>query len=341
MQENTEERPAEGLGPTVPRHPKAPEWDDYWAHHVAEKAKKLVLGYFGLATVLVSLSLTIYGIKGIKDLLETHLTKVVDRKEREALRAIELRLSKFDAELEARRAHVRSRSEEFENLVVLRAQALKNAQVPPGALSVIDLSADIGPIRDTGAQATTVGFAIAYAMQVAIKLQSGRQVLLSPRGIFQLAKKYDEMPGEDYEGTWLLGGLIAVKEVGAYLERDWPYDASQPVFQAKPSYRLLSFEEIHGIGEITETLRQRRPVIVTMNVTDDFARVGKDGRLIIRSDHSQGGKAVCMVGYDARLADFKFVNDWGSGWGLNGFGLIRDTDLRKILVDAFRLEVRN
>jgi hypothetical protein len=40
----------ESSTPEVPTRPKAPEWDDYWAHQVAEKAKKIVLAYFGLAT---------------------------------------------------------------------------------------------------------------------------------------------------------------------------------------------------------------------------------------------------------------------------------------------------
>jgi len=65
--------PAPVLGP--PPLPPPPDWQDYWALEVAEKAKTKVLSHFGLLAALVFLLLTLYGVSGIKTLLEDKFTE--------------------------------------------------------------------------------------------------------------------------------------------------------------------------------------------------------------------------------------------------------------------------
>ncbi len=201
----------------------------------------------------------------------------------------------------------------------------------------IDLSSEIGVIRDTGAEGTTVGFAIAYAIQAAVKEKTNQIVEISARGIYVLGKKYDEWSGEDYEGTSATGGLKAVRDVGAYLEEDWPYsDKTIPKPKSKPIYKISGYSELKGIEQILNALRENKVVITTIQVTNDFDKTDKDGRVIIKLPlKTMGAKAISIVGYNADKAEFKFANDWGTSWGLNGFGLIKDTDLIKILASAY------
>src|SRR5688500_6613242 len=72
--------------------PPEPKWEDYWAHRVAQEAKNKVLGYFGIATALVSLLMTLYGVDGIQKLLERRFTKLVDREQAKAEKRIARRL---------------------------------------------------------------------------------------------------------------------------------------------------------------------------------------------------------------------------------------------------------
>jgi len=201
----------------------------------------------------------------------------------------------------------------------------------------IDLSSVIGVIRDTGPEGTTVGFAIAYAIQAAIKEKTNQIIEISARGIYVLAKKYDEWAGEDYEGTSVIGGLKAVREVGAYLEEDWSYsDKAIPTPKPKPAYRISGYSELKGIEQILNALRENKVVISSIQVTNDFDKTDKDGRVIIKLPlRTMGGKVISIVGYNADKAEFKFANDWGTSWGLNGFGFIKDTDLTKILLSAY------
>lgn len=217
------------------------------------------------------------------------------------------------------------------------------SQGPEKPTERIDLSATIGAIRDTGPEGTTVGFALAYALQSEILDERKEQVTISPRGIYVLAKKYDEFPGEDYEGTSIKGGLIALREIGAYLEEDWPYDRKlKPLAGRKPAYRISDYADFRGVENVLNALREGKVVVAQIRVTDDFDRTDVHGHVTVKLPaRATGSKAICIVGYDATSAEFTFASDWGTNWGRKGFGIIRDTDLAKILDMAYTLELRN
>lgn len=205
----------------------------------------------------------------------------------------------------------------------------------------IDLSADIGPIGDTGPEGTTVGFGLAYAIQAALANDGRKEVRVSPRGLYQLAKKYDEFPGEDYEGTSLSGALKAAKAAGVYLESDWPYAArSKPKEGAKPFMKLSGYAQVNSIPLLLSALREQKVVVAAIQVTEDFDQPPATGKVTVKLPLKPiGTKVIAIVGYDSKSADFKFANDWGSKWGAGGFGLLKDSDLSKILVDAYTVDL--
>jgi len=214
------------------------------------------------------------------------------------------------------------------------------AQTVDEEREIIDLSATIGQIRDTGPEATTAGVAIAYALQAAVKNALGRDVSVSARGIYELARNYDEWRGTDYAGTSVRGGLKAVQQVGVYSEHEWPYGTRQPIAGAKPTYRISHYSEVHGVEQILQALRNKQVVIATVDVTGDFDKPDAHGRVTIKLPiNTLGGKAIAIVGYDSASAEFKFANDWGSTWGADGFGLIKDTDLARIMMDGYIVEL--
>lgn len=53
---------------------------------------------------------------------------------------------------------------------------------------------------------------------------------------------------------------------------------------------------------------------------------------------SSGGSPVVLVGFDDGSRLFTFANTWGSKWGENGFGRIRDTDLTRIAREGYVLD---
>ena len=215
------------------------------------------------------------------------------------------------------------------------------SQAPKLPKETIDLSSNIGRIGDTGPEGTTVGFALAYAIQSAAAAKGQRGLEASPRGIYVLAKKYDEFPGEDYEGTSLLGALQGAKDIGVYSASDWPYSSKAlPRSSAKPVLKLRGFKQAKSISQILDALRAGSVVAASIQVTSDFDTPGKDGRVTIKLPLRElGAKTIAIVGYDASAAEFKFANDWGTSWGAQGFGIIKDTDLSKVLLDGYSVDL--
>lgn len=222
----------------------------------------------------------------------------------------------------------------------LSPQQYRETDIKP-EFEKIDLSEYIGSIRNTGPVGATVGFAVAYALQAAIKIKNDDYVILSARGIYTIAKKYDEWPGEDHEGTSILGALNGLMEEGAYLESDWPFSSkTKPKKRIEPAYKISSFTEIKGIEQVLDSLRSNNVVIAAISISNDFFKPSDKGRVIIKPTFEPlGAKAICIVGYDGETAEIKFANDWGPDWGANGFGQIRDIDLSKILKSAYILEL--
>ncbi len=232
----------------------------------------------------------------------------------------------------------------------LRIQIGKSPITPLDELSLsddgfelLDIGECIGEIRDTGQEGTTVAFALMYAMQASIKLKYNEIVKLSPRSIYIAAQKYDEWSNQQHDGTSLIGALIGIQKDGAYLEEDWPYEKKDIKSKNQlKKYYIKNYKKIIDIDEIINNLKLNKPVVASIKVTKDFFKPATDGKVIIRSFSESkhiGDKAICIIAYDEKQAEFKFANDWGPSWGYQGFGIIRNSDLASIFNEAFVFEI--
>jgi hypothetical protein len=207
----------------------------------------------------------------------------------------------------------------------------------------IDMSEDIGEIRQQGQEGSVVGFAVAYAMQAAIKAKTGEKVVLSPRSIYNAAKEYDGTPIDVDAGASLSSALKATEKIGAYLESDWPYShRTNPNPGTNPAYKISSYSEVKGVDGIVNAMKQGKVALIGVTATEEFMSddARKNGKIVIRLPlRIVGGHAICLVGYDQKLAEFKFANSWGNDWGAKGFGTIRDSDLSQVLGVAYTLEL--
>ncbi len=81
------------------------------------------------------------------------------------------------------------------------------------------------PILDQGNEGACTGFGLAT---VANYLLSSRKVSadrtpVSPRMLYMMARRYDEWPGEDYDGSSARGAMKGWNKHGVTTERVWPY----------------------------------------------------------------------------------------------------------------------
>jgi hypothetical protein len=93
-------------------------------------------------------------------------------------------------------------------------------------------------ILDQGQEGACTGFALAAVINYLLAERgviTARQQerFVSPRMLYEMARKYDEWPGEDYEGSSARGGMMGWVAHGVCTETSWPKDE-------------------HGVGHMTQ-----------------------------------------------------------------------------------------
>ena len=167
---------------------------------------------------------------------------------------------------------------------------------------------------------------------------------VSPRMFYELAKLYDEWPGQDYEGSSCRGALKGWHKHGVCSSTLWPYPIGkdgQGVF-ARPTagwdedatgrplgvyYRV----DKKSVVDMQAAIYEIGAVYVSGDVHDGWgleespmpASHDKLPR-IERMDKKTGGHAFALVGYNER--GFVVQNSWGTGWGASGFAVLSYED---------------
>ena len=181
-------------------------------------------------------------------------------------------------------------------------------------------------ILDQGREGACTGFALAAAINFLLDRQSRNSLRASPRMLYEMAKRHDEWPGQDYDGSSCRGAIRGWSNMGVCADDLWPYDANRPDDR-------LTIERARAARSTTLGAYYRlRP-----NVTDYHAALNEVGVLyvsakvhegwfapkgtpsVIRPGSPAGGHAFAIVGYNDH--GFWVQNSWGPDWGQRGHAL--------------------
>lgn len=209
-----------------------------------------------------------------------------------------------------------------------------------------------GRILNQGNEGACTGFGLAcvtnylYWLRHLETLRSKPPELVSPRMFYELARLYDEWPGQDYEGSSCRGALKGWHKHGVCSSRLWPYpldDAGQGVF-ARPEpgwdedatrrplgvyYRV----DRKSVVDMQSAIYEIGAVYVSATVHDGWtldasALPGRHDQLPrigpLRDPKQNGGHAFALVGFNER--GFVVQNSWGTGWGASGFAVLSYED---------------
>ena len=177
-------------------------------------------------------------------------------------------------------------------------------------------------ILDQGQEGACTGFGLAAVINL-LNRQRNRRVRVSPRMLYEMARRFDEWPGEDYSGSSCRGTIRGWYNMGVCSEPRWPYEVDETsvltLERAKEArnntigayYRLRSI-----ISDVHAALNEVGVIYVSANVHEGWQGDGlQDGEITFRPG-SIGGHAFAIVGYDER--GFMVQNSWGSDWGRGG-----------------------
>jgi hypothetical protein len=83
-------------------------------------------------------------------------------------------------------------------------------------------------ILDQGEEGACTGFGLAAVINYLNANKRDLQRKVSPRMLYEMAKKHDEWPGENYDGSSCRGAIRGWKNMGVCGEDDWRYISDDP-----------------------------------------------------------------------------------------------------------------
>lgn len=101
-------------------------------------------------------------------------------------------------------------------------------------------------ILDQGQDGACTGFALAAVINYLLA-RRGTKRIVSPRMLYELVRRYDEWPGENYAGSSARGAMKAWERHGVCTRNEWP------------DIRWAGCRRFHPAGDRTPRQGERRP----------------------------------------------------------------------------------
>jgi len=216
-------------------------------------------------------------------------------------------------------------------------------------------------ILNQGQEGACTGFGLACVINYLLFVRdvgnegSGKLPLVSPRMLYELARRYDEWPGETYEGSSCRGALKGWHKHGVCSDEHWPYrakDGDVRLMLPRPGWDedavgrpLGVYYRINkrSVVDMQAAIQEIGAIYVSARVHDGWDRVPtkKTPRShaeipVIappKDPKNVGGHAFALVGFND--TGFIVQNSWGADWGAGGFAVMPYSDWVAYATDAW------
>ncbi len=160
---------------------------------------------------------------------------------------------------------------------------------------------------DQGQEGACTGFGAAHVLSMAPDARAMTNA--SARRFYKGAQRYDEWPGEDYEGSSVLGVMKYLNKETGFVSAYW---------------------WAGSVAEIVHAVGYYGPVEMGCNWYSGMMNTHSDG-FVKREGSVVGGHAFCLGGVNIAERWFRLDNSWGHGWGVNGSAKISFADVDVLL----------
>ncbi len=185
------------------------------------------------------------------------------------------------------------------------------------------------PVLDQGREGACTGFGLASVVNYLLQTSTVGLTpeVVSARMLYVMAKRYDEWPGEDYEGSSARGAMKAWHKHGVCAARLWKDENKNIDFDEEVTADALSrplgayFRVNHkDIVAMHTAMSEVGILYATSNVHQGWMDVKSGDEDIVYSPDVVGGHAFAIVGYDKK--GFWIQNSWGHDWGSGGLARV-------------------
>jgi hypothetical protein len=218
-------------------------------------------------------------------------------------------------------------------------------------------------VLDQGQEGACTGFALAAVINFLLRRRNITNRYVSPRMLYEMARRYDQWPGENYEGSSARGAMIGWVRHGVCSRSSWSDDAhgAEHLTQSIANeairtpggafYRVqhrnvrdmqAALVEVGALyctlmvhaGWDQSSLSDSKPI----TYVDRFGNLQTQNFPVIpRLGRADGGHAVAIVGYTPD--GFIIQNSWGTSWGSNGFALLPYVDYILHTTDVWAVQL--
>ncbi|TBR36450.1 MULTISPECIES: C1 family peptidase [Dyella] len=211
-----------------------------------------------------------------------------------------------------------------------------------------------GLVLDQGQEGACTGFGLACVINFLRWVRGGcpkKMASVSPRMLYNFARRYDEYAGENYEGSSCRGALKGWYYNGVCMEDDWPYtanDSEPPKFgyiqnATRTTLGVYYRIDLQSITDIQAAIQEVGAVYVSANTHEGWQNVATVRRVTGhasvpqiafdgRASHTDG-HAFALVGFNEH--GFVVQNSWGQDWGARGFAILTYADWLANAMDAW------
>lgn len=219
---------------------------------------------------------------------------------------------------------------------------------------------EVPGILDQGGEGACTGYALAGVINHQLS-RAGIKREVSPRMLYEMARKYDEWPGEHYDGSSARGAMIGWVRHGVALAKNWPPTMKgagkltpKIAREAQLTPGGAFYRVTHSqVRDVHSAVFELGSVYMTIMVHDGWdspgptksriryrakgKKVYADLPVITRKTHAPDGHAVAIVGYSSD--GFVIQNSWGPDWGYRGFALLPYEDFMLHATDVWAAQV--
>lgn len=191
------------------------------------------------------------------------------------------------------------------------------------------------PVLDQGREGACTGYGLATVVHYLLRR---RQVdpdttRVSPRMLYEMARRYDEWPGEHYEGSSPRGAMKGWHRHGACAERLWPARRARGVTLDDARARDARLRPLGAYFRVNHkdlvamhcALAEVGVLYASAVVHEGWDATAADGSIPLADGFRDLGlHAFAIVAFDER--GFWIQNSWGRDWGLDGFARLSYDD---------------
>ncbi len=183
------------------------------------------------------------------------------------------------------------------------------------------------PILNQGEQGACTGFGLATVIHYLLRT---RRIVpdrheVSPWMLYDMARRYDEWPGEHYEGASARGAMKGWHKHGVCSKANWPKEDrdaeryrvrfAEALRRPLGAYLRVNHKDVIAMHT---AISEVGILYATASVHEGWDEPGRNGTIEFSpTSEITGGHAFAIVAYDKN--GFWIQNSWGRDWGRGGF----------------------